>query len=222
MQPTSRRYVRFLGPIGVLGFGLALFLLPGSRAWLGGMSMLFTQRSVQTLQGAINAAPFSFLKCASLSALQACILPWLLPRQFIASALCLGPFLGFAASFVGALGGCGLWYGAARLLFLPCRHLPERWYRPWSVSAFWLAAGIPLALLGMSGPVCGLAGALSLPFGPVLAGAAVANGCLAAAYGLLCTAFSAQLPALWGLVLRCAGGLLVLLACISMVRRPVP
>ena len=81
MQPTSRRYVRFLGPIGVLGFGLALFLLPGSRAWLGGMIMLFTQRSVQTLQGAINAAPFSFLKCASLSALQTCIRS-LLPARF--------------------------------------------------------------------------------------------------------------------------------------------
>ena len=53
--------------------------------------------------------------------------PTLAPApQFIASSLCLGPFLGFLASFLGALAGCALWYGVARLLFLPCPRLPAR------------------------------------------------------------------------------------------------
>lgn len=219
MQPVSRRYVRCLGPLGVLGLALLLWRLPACRAWLGGMAMLFTQRSVQTLQGAIHASPAPFLTSACLSALQACLLPWLLPRQYIASALCLGPFLGFAASLLGALGGCCLWYGAARLLFLPCPRLPGRWHGPLSAAAFPLSAGLPLALLGMAGPACGLAGALALPVGPALAGAALANGCLAAAYGLLCSAFAAQLPSPWGPALRCAGGLLLLLACRRMARQ---
>ena len=58
MQPASSRYVRFLAPLGTLGVGLALFLLPGTRAWFSGALMLFTQRSVQTLQGAIRAADY--------------------------------------------------------------------------------------------------------------------------------------------------------------------
>ena len=62
----------------------------------------------------------------------------------------------------------------------------------------------------MGGPVCGLAGALGLPFSPVLTGAALASGLLAAAYGALCTAFSAQLPPPWGTLLRCAGVALTL------------
>ena len=130
MQPASSRYVRFLAPLGTLGVGLALFLLPGTRAWFSGALMLFTQRSVQTLQGAIRAADFPFVQSACLAAFQTCILPWLLPRQFIASSLCLGPFLGFLASFLGALAGCALWYGVARLLFLPCPRLPAPWKRP--------------------------------------------------------------------------------------------
>lgn len=219
MQPASSRYVPFLAPLGVLGVGLALSLLPGSRAWFSGAFMLFTQRSVQTLQGAIRAADFPFVQSACLSALQTCILPWLLPRQFIASSLCLGPFLGFLASFLGALAGCGLWYGVARLLFLPCPRLPGRWNRPLSAAAFPLSASLPLALLGMGGPVCGLAGALGLPFGSVLAGSALASGLLAAAYGALCTAFSAQLPSSCGLALRCAGLVLLLLACRRIARR---
>ena len=105
MQPASSRYVRFLAPLGTLGVGLALFLLPGTRAWFSGALMLFTQRSVQTLQGAIRAANFPFVQSACLAAFQTCILPWLLPRQFIASSLCLGPFLGFLASFLGARPG---------------------------------------------------------------------------------------------------------------------
>ncbi len=136
MQPASSRYVRFLAPLGTLGVGLALFLLPGTRAWFSGALMLFTQRSVQTLQGAIRAADFPFVQSACLAAFQTCILPWLLPRQFIASSLCLGPFLGFLASFLGALAGCALWYGVARLLFLPCPRLPGRWNRPLSAAAF--------------------------------------------------------------------------------------
>lgn len=212
MQPASSRYVRFLAPLGTLGVGLALSLLPGSRAWFSGAFMLFTQRSVQTLQGAIRAADFPFVQSACLSALQTCILPWLLPRQFIASSLCLGPFLGFLASFLGALAGCALWYGVARLLFL----------RPLLAAVLPFAAGLPLALLGMGGPVCGLAGALGLPFSPVLTGAALASGLLAAAYGALCTAFSAQLPPPWGTLLRCAGVALTLFAGYRLARKPTP
>lgn len=152
MQPASSRYVRFLAPLGTLGVGLALFLLPGTRAWFSGALMLFTQRSVQTLQGAIRAADFPFVQSACLAAFQTCILPWLLPRQFIASSLCLGPFLGFLASFLGALAGCALWYGVARLLFLPCPRLPARWKRPLLAAVLPFAAGLPLALLGMGGP----------------------------------------------------------------------
>lgn len=222
MQPASSRYVRFLAPLGTLGVGLALFLLPGTRAWFSGALMLFTQRSVQTLQGAIRAADFPFVQSACLSALQTCILPWLLPRQFIASSLCLGPFLGFLTSFLGALAGCALWYGVARLLFLPCPRLPARWKRPLLAAVLPFAAGLPLALLGMGGPVCGLAGALGLPFGPVLTGAALASGLLAAAYGALCTAFSAQLPPPWGTLLRCAGVALTLFAGYRLARKPTP
>ena len=74
----------------------SFFLIPEFRSLLTGLLMLFSQRSVQSLQGAINASAFPFFYAAFLSFIQR-FLCWFPPRQIIAAVFCLGIFPGMAA-----------------------------------------------------------------------------------------------------------------------------
>lgn len=77
--------------------------------------MLFSQRSVQSLQGAINASAFPFFYAAFLSFIQR-FLCWFPPRQIIAAVFCLGIFPGMAASLAGGSAACLLCYSIYRML----------------------------------------------------------------------------------------------------------
>lgn len=93
----------------------SFFLIPEFRSLLTGLLMLFSQRSVQSLQGAINASAFPFFYAAFLSFIQR-FLCWFPPRQIIAAVFCLGIFPGMAASLAGGSAACLLCYFIGRLL----------------------------------------------------------------------------------------------------------
>lgn len=93
----------------------SFFLIPEFRSRLTGLLMLFSQRSVQSLQGAINASAFPFFYAAFLSFIQR-FLCWFPPRQIIAAVFCLGIFPGMAASLAGGSAACLLCYFIGRLL----------------------------------------------------------------------------------------------------------
>lgn len=89
----------------------SFFLIPEFQSLL----MLFSQRSVQSLQGAINASAFPFFYAAFLSFIQR-FLCWFPPRQIIAAVFCLGIFPGMAASLAGGSAACLLCYSIYRML----------------------------------------------------------------------------------------------------------
>lgn len=93
----------------------SFFLIPEFRSLLTGLLMLFSQRNVQSLQGAINASAFPFFYAAFLSFIQR-FLCWFPPRQIIAAVFCLGIFPGMAASLAGGSAACLLCYSIYRML----------------------------------------------------------------------------------------------------------
>ena len=124
----------------------SFFLIPEFQSLL----MLFSQRSVQSLQGAINASAFPFFYAAFLSFIQR-FLCWFPPRQIIAAVFCLGIFPGMAASLAGGSAACLLCYFMGKLL--PVRLREKRLSKNIKgFSAFAIGLGVSMTFLGYSGP----------------------------------------------------------------------
>ena len=122
----------------------SFFLIPEFRSRLTGLLMLFSQRSVQSLQGAINASAFPFFYAAFLSFIQR-FLCWFPPRQIIAAVFCLGIFPGMAASLAGGSAACLLCYFIGRLL--PARLREKRLSKNIKgFSAFAIGLGVSMTL----------------------------------------------------------------------------
>ena len=195
----------------------SFFLIPEFRSLLTGLLMLFSQRSVQSLQGAINASAFPFLYAAFLSFIQR-FLCWFPPRQIIAAAFCLGIFPGMAASLAGGSTACLLCYFIGRLL--PVR-LREKWLSKniKGFSAFAIGLGASMTFLGYSGPACFLFGTLRLSSPALLWGCFIGMLSEVAAYSLLCSPYSSFLPNNVSIIFRVAGAVLLCAALISAARK---
>ena len=103
---TRPIWIRFC----LLGFVLLSLLLcvlfPVSRNWFSGQVMLFCQRSVQTLQGAIHGSTYPLRHTIWLSIFQSIFFFWLPPRQVLAAAANFGVSIGYVSSLTGIwLGG---------------------------------------------------------------------------------------------------------------------
>ena len=207
----KKKILTWLAALLPLAALLIFICLPPIRARFLGIAMLFTQGSVQTLQGAIRSAASPGLFSVFLSAFHTACLPWLPPRQFLASAACLGSIYGGILSLLGVLLGSSLWYWLLRLLLSPL----------WNRRKTAAAGPFPSALLlggillfqGMSGPLLALAGGLKLPYGRSLLGTALGAGTLIGLYSYFCGPYSSYLPSAWARGLRIAG-ILHLLFCL--------
>lgn len=187
----------------------ALLCSAALRGRLSGLVMLFTQRSVHSLAGALRAAG-GLAAGASLllAAVHAAALPWL-PRLLpLANDMVFGPVPGFVLSLLGALAGGSLCFGLSRLLLRPVvarltAHLPLP--RP-------CGAAVCAALLlfpGATGPVGYLAGISGLSLGRYLAAAAAGETATLLAAVLLSSPYSTLLPR-WGRLVLALGALLLL------------
>ena len=188
----------------------SFFLIPEFRSLLTGLLMLFSQRSVQSLQGAINAAAFLFFIQRFLC--------WFPPRQIIAAVFCLGIFPGMAASLAGGSAACLLCYFIGRLL--PARLREKRLSKNIKgFSAFAIGLGVSMTFLGYSGPACLLLGALRLSLPALIWGCFIGMLSEVAAYSLLCSPHSSFLPNNVLIIFRVAGVVLLCAALISAARK---
>lgn len=125
----------------------SFFFIPEFQSLLTGLLMLFSQRSVQSLQGAINASAFPFFYAAFLSLIQR-FLCWFPPRQIIAAVFCLGIFPGMAVSLAGGSAACLLCYFIGRLL--PVRLREKRLSKNIKgFSAFAIGLGVSMTFFGV-------------------------------------------------------------------------
>ena len=195
----------------------SFFLIPEFRSLMTGLLMLFSQRSVHSFQGAINASAFPFLYAAFLSFIQR-FLCWFPPRQIIAAVFCLGIFPGMAASLAGGSAACLLCYFIGRLL--PARLRAKRPAKKIKgFSAFAIGLGVSITFLGYSGPACFLLGALRLSSPALLWGCFIGMLSEVAAYSLLCSPYSSFLPHNVSIVFRVSGAVLLCAALISAARK---
>lgn len=195
----------------------SFFLIPEFRSLLTGLLMLFSQRSVQSLQGAINASAFPFFYAAFPSFIQR-FLCWFPPRQIIAAVFCLGIFPGMAASLAGGSAACLLCYFIGRLL--PVRLREKRLSKNIKgFSAFAIGLGVSMTFLGYSGPACLLLGALRLSSPVLIWGCFIGMLSEVAAYSLLCSPHSSFLPNNVLIIFRVAGVVLLCAALISAARK---
>ena len=195
----------------------SFFLIPEFRSLMTGLLMLFSQRSVQSLQGAINASAYPFLYAAFRSFIQR-FLCWFPPRQIIAAVFCLGIFPGMAASLAGGSAACLLCYFIGRLL--PARLRAKRPAKKIKgFSAFAIGLGVSITFLGYSGPACFLLGALRLSSPALLWGCFIGMLSEVAAYSLLCSPYSSFLPNNVSIVFRVSGAVLLCAALISAARK---
>ncbi|MEN6595140.1 MAG: hypothetical protein ABFC31_09400 [Clostridiaceae bacterium] len=162
-KQKEKRSLRFLraSSAGVLILLLGFYSsIPSVHSSVNGWVMLYTQKSAQSITGAIlRAGHLAPLKAVLLAAFQTAVLPWLLPYGAAANAACFGPARGCLISLAGALAGASVWYGLIRLLLGGISQnrwtaLPRRdfWFGYCLFAASnWLTLGmlaVPAALAG--------------------------------------------------------------------------
>lgn len=94
----------------------AFLLVPAVRTAFYGTCMLFTQRSVHTLMGALKSAQFSGVYSIWLGIFQSLILPFLKPILFIANKVVFKSIIGGLLSFAGSVAGGMSCYAVGRIL----------------------------------------------------------------------------------------------------------
>ena len=192
---------------------LALILcwvLPDSKNWFSGQIMLFSQRSVQTLQGAILSSRFPLGNTVWLSFLQSTMFFWLPPRQVLAATSSFGVFTGYFSTLVGIWLGVSLWYGLGRLAFSSITKKIQV-LQPFRISSFGLALGGVWILQGMAAPVALLLGCGKSPYGQTIAGLLFGEALIIGIYSQVCSPFRSLLPDTWKIILSISGGLILLL-----------
>lgn len=181
--------------LGVLG--AAVLASPALRGRLSGVGMLFTQKSVHTLAGALRAAEgWGGVYSLLLAVVQAAALPWL-PRLLpLANGMVFGASIGLLLSLAGALLGGSLCFGTARLLLRPiAARLEPPGAARWTANLGGaLVCGALLCVPGASGLAGVLAGLSGLSLGRYWAGAAVGETITLLASVLCCTPYTPLLP----------------------------
>ncbi len=200
MKAISRSRALYIRGAVLAALIIGWLCVPSFKSWLSGMVMLFTQRSVQSLQGNINTAAFPVLSVFKQSAFHSAVMFFLPPRQIVAAAACLGPVMGIAASMAGSMAGAAAWYW----LLYPVLKKPVLQDKLKNTSP-WLTSGLTGLLGGIWGPIMGISALLKLPFLRCAAGVGTMGLAVTLMYALLCSPFSALLPSWAMLCLRICG-----------------
>ena len=208
MEKLYRYRFYLLGLLALLLF-LCCIVTP-LRNWFSGQFMLFTQRSVQTLQGALLSGSIPFLKGIWLSFFQSTALFWFAPRQIIAAAFSLGPIAGALSSVCGFLLSQTLWYSLGYLCFagfgknLRQKPLLANHCFGLALGGLWLFGGriVPIALL---------CGAVQMPYGKTAASLLFGQIALIGIYSLTCSPYQSLLSVRWQTALSICGVIILLL-----------
>lgn len=196
----KRRSVRRILRLPTAGALLLLlcfyFLIPSVHSQINGLVMLYTQKSAQTIQGAIQrAGGFAPLKAIALSAFQSFALPWLLPYGIGGNVLAFGRVLGGALSALGAMIGASAWFGLVRLFLgdvLQKQRIPRgQLHVP---IEFCLIAALNFLTLGILCVPAAAAGALRLSFRRFLLFALIAELPVVILFAVYCSAYRMLLP----------------------------
>ncbi|MEA5060380.1 MAG: hypothetical protein VB049_10175 [Candidatus Pelethousia sp.] len=197
-----RRYIACAFLLAAIG---AYATFPTMRRMIAGEMMLFSQRSVQVLEGAIRSAKAPALRSIFLAAFQTAVIPWMPPRIFLAATACLGYAWGGFCSIFGNAVGASLWYAIVRAL--------RGGTQPVSLQN---ASGnllFPLGLAclsGMSALSAIAAGALLIRYKHTVGGVCAFEFVRLLLYLKYCSSFSALLPMAWQVALWISGGMLIL------------
>lgn len=204
MKGESRRRGLYIRGMILAALVIIWLCVPSVKSWLSGMVVLFTQRSVQSLQGNINTSALPMLAVLKQSAFHSAVMFFLPPRQIVAAAACLGPVRGTIISLTGSLVGSSAWY------WLLCSVLKKPVLQDkLSFVSLGIAAGLTGLLGSVWGPIMGICAVLKLPYLRCAAGIAAAGLAVALMYALLCSPFSALLPTWAALCLRIGGAALL-------------
>lgn len=214
MKDVSRRRALYIRG-AVLAVVLAAWLcVPAVKSWLSGMVMLFTQRSVQSLQGNINTSALPVLAALKQSVFHSSVMFFLPPRHIVAAVACLGIGMGVAVSLVGSLAGAAIWYWLVHpVLNKPVLQDKLR------IACPWITAGLTGLLGGIWGPVMGMAALMKLQFFRCAAGMAAVSIAVNVMYALLCSPYSALLPAWSAMCLRICGTVLLAVGVFSSIKK---
>lgn len=212
---TRPIWIRFC----LLGFVLLSLLLcvlfPVSRNWFSGQVMLFSQRSVQTLQGAIHGSTYPLWHTIWLSIFQSIFFFWLPPRQVLAAAANFGVSIGYVSSLTGIWLGGTFWYGLGRLLpFYPTKKAPFvlaiQSYSPG------LICGLVCFFGGLAIPILLLFGYAKAPYKRMASGFLLGEAVRIGIYTWICSPFHSLLPNIWKILLLLIGGTIIVLTSLCI------
>lgn len=201
--------------------GICLILSPTLQGRLRGVIMLFSQKSVHTLAGALRSAgPLALPYVLFLTVFRAAVLPWMLPLLPLADSMVFGTAVGFAVSLIAALlaGSACFWVSRLLLRETVFRLEPPqagcaaaRWGGVWCCAAL-------LVFPGTTGFVGYLSGMLGLSYRRYLAGAVAGEAIVLLAILRCCSPFQTLLPDTSRMCLALAG-LAALAACLGVAFR---
>ena len=177
-----------------------------------GQVMLLTQRSPQTLAGALRSSQAAPLYALQLAVFRAVILPWSRPALTVADTLVFGTVLGLLLAWAGNAAADSACFALSRLLFgrAAARRLPET---ARALVLGWGGAATCAALLilpwagGFAGYLMGLS---HLPWLRWLTGAACGELFSTLAYGIVGSRYAAAIPSRLLYGMRALAALLLL------------
>lgn len=215
------RILRILLICALILIAVGLILSPALRGRLSGAVMLFSQKSVHTLAGALRSAGrFALPYALLLTVFRAAVLPWMQSLLPLANSMVFGAAVGFAVSQFAALTAGSACFWISRLLLrdavyasepLPLRRAAARWGGVWCCAAL-------LLFPGATGSVGYFLGMLGVTFRRYLAGAAVGEAIFLLALARYCSPYKTLLPDAARLCLALMG-LAALAACLVYAHR---
>lgn len=198
---------------------LLYFTLPAAHRAVSGWMMAYTQRSVQSVAGAmLQAGVLAPLKAVWLCALQTLVLPWLVPYSVGGAVVAFGPVAGGVVSLLGALIGASAWFGLIRLFLKDI--LQRLWaprFRLHPQTGFCLAVAANLLTQGMLCIPAVAFGASRTSFCRFLFSAFIAELPIVVLFAVYCSPYRALLPNPVEALLRSLGILLLLAGAIAEV-----
>lgn len=177
--------------------GAAYVLIPPVQSWFRGILMLFSQRSVHTLVGAIRASGAGgFVAVILLTLFQMVLLPNRAPLVFLAAPAALGQPIGWVSAWIGALFGSGLCFCISRCLLRPVvrRLEPHQIRDTVQTISGGLTAATVLLLPSAPGIAAYLIGATAVRPGRYLLWTALSHMILLGIYTQCCNLLRTSLP----------------------------
>lgn len=192
----------------------AVFLIAPLRSAFLGQAMLFTQKSAQTLAGALRSSGrWRFCYALFLAVFRAMVLVWIPPLLTVADTMVFGKAVGILTAWLGNLLAAQICFMISRQLLGKAvqRRMPDMFRQKAADWGGTVSCAIVLMFPGMGGLAAYLLGMSGLPQKRWLIGIGVGELAAAAAYGLCCSPYSQSLPSGVEQMMRAAAVLLVLL-----------